>query len=242
MLNALETHSGESNPTSTRYERKFVVPESLRSQFLLKLLTNPSIVRKAYPDRWVQSIYFDDDRLSAYHENVMGSSIRAKFRLRWYGAIDTPLPTKFRLEIKRRAGTVGTKELYYMSDLPAQVISNWRQLRAEIVAALKEERVGCNFKFLSPVLVCSYQRSYYICPQLDLRVTIDRSIGYENYSNFCNRLGQKRLRQKLKSCVIEVKYPIEKNREASKFLQEFNLRLSRNSKYVIGIEELRLDL
>ena len=43
--------------------------------------------KKIYPDRWVNSIYFEDQMDTSILDNLSGINNRAKIRLRWYGNI-----------------------------------------------------------------------------------------------------------------------------------------------------------
>src|SRR6056300_603871 len=90
-----------------RYEIKFILDteQSSKFNFLLSSLTSMS---KAFPDRLVNSIYYDDSSFSSIQDNLMGISHRQKMRLRWYG--DNVLDKRAVFEIKKRNGRLGSKD------------------------------------------------------------------------------------------------------------------------------------
>ena len=69
-----------------RYERKFIIDKKF---FLLNiesiLLESKFSFSKHYDDRVVNSIYFEKQNFNSLLENIDGSNIKKKIRLRWYG-------------------------------------------------------------------------------------------------------------------------------------------------------------
>ena len=68
-----------------RYERKYKVSDLNHHVILQSIRMHPVGLRKIYPDRQINNIYFDSNGLQCYHDNVHGVSERKKFRVRWYG-------------------------------------------------------------------------------------------------------------------------------------------------------------
>ena len=49
------------------------------------VLVNPYCFKEIFHRRSVNNIYFDDQNMSFYRQNVAGDANREKYRLRWYG-------------------------------------------------------------------------------------------------------------------------------------------------------------
>ena len=88
----------EENQNNYRFEKKFVVSKTRLSSVLFELKTSGFF--KIYPNRIVNSIYFDDKYLSAYYENLEGLSNRTKYRFRFYGDFSQNISGKFERKIK----------------------------------------------------------------------------------------------------------------------------------------------
>lgn len=67
-----------------RFERKYVFKDLTVEQIAINLMTSDFFFREHYPQRDINSIYFDKHFRSLI-ENVEGISNREKLRLRWYG-------------------------------------------------------------------------------------------------------------------------------------------------------------
>ncbi len=98
---------------SERTEVKFALPRADLGKLETILSVNCRRVSYRNLTSRVASLYFDDCRLSACHENLDGFSQRAKLRLRWY---DTPFPRgEVFLEVKRRRGRATSKERHRLA-------------------------------------------------------------------------------------------------------------------------------
>ena len=73
------------NPTSFRYERKFLVSELNRFEIESIVRLHPAIFSEIYHQRSVNNIYFDTMNVSNYLDNINGVKQRLKVRIRWYG-------------------------------------------------------------------------------------------------------------------------------------------------------------
>ena len=85
------------------------IVEKIGDNWAVKIISN-FFFRKQYPDRKVNSIYFDDINYSSILENLDGVSSKKKIRVRWYGSqnkLINPI-----LEIKSKKGFVTKKENY----------------------------------------------------------------------------------------------------------------------------------
>ena len=72
-------------PQHARHEVKFTSLPVRYRDLAQWVRLHPAGFHSPYPPRRVNNVYFDDYRLVAYHENLMGDSARSKVRVRWYG-------------------------------------------------------------------------------------------------------------------------------------------------------------
>jgi len=219
-----------------RYERKFKVPVSYHRSFIERAIKhNPFFFREIYNERQVNNIYLDTEELHDYFENVSGVANRKKIRIRWYGStfgvIEHPV-----LEIKIKKGLVGDKwsyalpafglddnfhheriqELFKESDLPLPVLEKLKSMR--------------------PVLINSYRRKYFLSADKNFRITLDTDLKYYpvNGGGFSRSMPYRDDNQ-----IIELKYALENEPVAGKVSAGFPFSLSKNSKYVNGINLTR---
>src|SRR5688572_31919028 len=98
-----------------RYERKFRA-EHVSLAIVLQILKFHRLAfTKAFPDRFINSIYLDTYELDYYNDNIVGLSGRVKQRIRWYGP-DLNQIHNPRLEIKIKENKLGHKRT---SELPS---------------------------------------------------------------------------------------------------------------------------
>ena len=214
-----------------RYERKYLVPENEYQDLVQMIRMHPAHFRVAYPPRWVNNMYFDDPCFKAVHENLEGIAKRRKFRMRWYGLEETFEP---HLEIKFKQGLVGDKINAY----PGLIMNQHKSL-GEIVDTISKTDSRKELQFASgaylPTLLNRYRRLYYHTPE-GIRLTIDEKVAYSS----CNKNAKlsEQFYHLSDMLVIEIKYTHEQSSRAAKVASYFPFRLSKNSKYVNGIDFL----
>jgi len=125
---------------------------------------------KIYLDRFIHSIYFDNYKLSLYHESVEGLVPRKKIRLRSYQKNINKFENS-KLETKINSVEGRYKESK-KADSPLKILRN----------GILDNKYGLLF----PTVQISYQREYYKI--FNIRITIDTKIKYKKYNrNFINR-------------------------------------------------------
>ena len=209
---------------SYRYERKFVVPVHME-QCLSTILRSSSLgFREIYAERLVNNVYFDTPMFRFYNENVQGIADRKKVRIRWYG--ETLKPATCRFEVKRKAGVVGTKDVYSVtvhtgSATPYSVAS--MPLPAELQSEFMEVR---------PVLFNRYKRRYFLSADSRFRITMDYQLQYSHPSvlQYTGNMGTPDVQ-----AVLELKYDRGLDLEAASVAAEIPFPFSRKSKYVTGV-------
>jgi len=225
-----------NNYINLRFERKFIYQNIDLDDLSELVFTNSFGFKEIFAKRKVNNIYFDDINYSFYHQNVSGTGKREKFRLRWYGDDFATIkdPT---FEIKKKFGEVGDKISHKINGFNASL----RDLTREDVCYLVSENIknsndGLESKFnqLQPTLFNSYERKYYLSFCGKFRITLDFNQEFYD-SNYMNFLSSKQIIDE-REIVLELKYNIEDDEEARLVSQEFNSRLTKNSKYVNGID------
>lgn len=217
-----------------RYEIKFVAHASERHAVFQWVRNHWAGFAEPYPLRRVNNVYFDSYELSAFHENLSGTSRRSKVRWRWYG--ETRDPERATLEVKRRRGGLGWKLSWKTSgcDLDRE---SWRSARSHIRRELGPgARIWLDANPL-PVLINRYRRRYFLSGDGAVRLTVDwdQQVYDQKLRSRPNLHRRANLPDTL---VVELKFPVAEHAHASKMVQGLPLRLSRNSKYVIGVQSI----
>lgn len=191
-----------------RHEIKFIINKKEKINFI-----NKNHLNKIFPDRIVESIYFDTKDLQFFSLSEEGVTPRFKIRLRGY---NNEKPSN--LEIKK------TKN-YHREKI---VLKNFQFNSFELHKTLKS--MGINHVVDQKIRV-KYLRSYYEFKDLG-RITMDENIEFFNPSK------EFRNPKKINKIILEVKIQrkeIDKN-HVEKII---NLKESRFSKYCVGINCLR---
>jgi hypothetical protein len=221
-------------PDDARYEVKFVADATRYHELERWILLNPAGFRTSYPPRQVNNVYFDSQDLHAYAENLSGASARSKVRLRWYGETNRPESTI--LEVKRRRNHLGWKFHYPGGALDFGALA-WLGLRRQIRKRLSPEGRIWLDTHPQPVLINRYHRQYFESPEGRLRATLDW-----RQTVLDQRL---KARPNLRQCanlpdtlVMEIKFHRADYALGSAVTRETPIRVSRNSKYMIGVQSI----
>jgi hypothetical protein len=221
-------------PEDARYEIKFVADAIRYREIEQWIRLNPAGFRTAYPPRWVNNTYFDTPDLYAFAENLSGTSARAKVRLRWYG--ETHRPDSTVLEVKRRRNHLGWKIHY--SGRPLDLGAHrWLALRRQLRQAIPPEgRLWLDSHPL-PVLINRYHRQYFDVPGGSLRATLDRrqTVYDQRFASRPNLRSSANLPDTL---VVEIKFGRDDHAFGSRVVEGIPIRVSRNSKYMVGVEAI----
>ena len=191
-----------------RYEIKFSINQKEKNKFI-----NKYQLKKLFPDRIVESVYFDTNDFQFFNLSEEGVTPRFKIRVRGYNneKLDN-------LEIK-------TTNNYHREKI---VIKNFKFGDYELHKSLK--KMGINHIVQKKIRV-KYLRSYYQLENIG-RITLDRNIEFLPPEKYFHNS------KKIKRIILEVK--IQKNNIDKNFIEKIiNLKETRFSKYCIGINSLR---
>ncbi|WP_299674542.1 VTC domain-containing protein [uncultured Dokdonia sp.] len=235
MEKVVAKHMPTTASNNLRYERKFIY-ETITPEDLINtvVLSNSFCFREIFHRRTVNNIYYDDQAMSFYHQNVSGDELRDKYRLRWYGdafeLIEKPV-----LEIKKKYGAVGDKLSFALSEHTFHLKKHTSQeIQQRIREAIKENHtpeLALKLGNLTPSLYNSYERRYFLSDCGNYRITIDYNMTFYN-PHFPD---YDRSKEPLSDTVLELKYNVSDDKESRKLTQQFTARLSKNSKYVRGV-------
>ena len=122
----------------------------------------------------IRSIYFDDKKNNCFYENENGTDPREKFRIRIY---DGDFSTIF-LECKGKENGMTYKEHSLITEEMCRNI-----LRGKFLADGKNDKLlskfflQCRGRGLRPKVIVAYERTPFIYPAGNVRITLDRNIG-----------------------------------------------------------------
>jgi len=220
-----------------RYERKFIVPDLYKSNDLeFAIKKNKYLFREVYYERQINNIYFDTAGYNDYFDNVLGVSDRKKIRIRWYGTTLGEV-VKPVLEVKIKKGLVGDKWSYKLK--PFIMDNNFTS--EYIQKIFKESNLPLpileSIRLITPTLLNSYSRKYYLSANNKFRITIDYNLLYYKIDKQFNNFNF--APQKDENKIVELKYNIEDDKIAHEIATQFPFRLSKNSKYVNGVNTIK---
>lgn len=220
-----------------RYERKFTVPDGYKTSAIeVTVKKNNYLFREVYYQRQVNNIYFDTAGYNDYFDNVLGVSDRKKIRIRWYGdtlgEIKKPV-----LEIKIKKGLVGDKWSYKLNPF---VLDN--SFTTETIQKIfKESNLPLpileSTKLVTPTLLNSYSRKYYLSANNKFRITVDFNLKYFKIDKQFNNFNIAATKDENK--IVELKYNIEDDISAQQITTQLPFRINKNSKYVNGVNTIK---
>jgi SPX domain protein involved in polyphosphate accumulation len=218
-----------------RYEIKLPCPSTLLPQVQSWVRLHPAHWRVAYPPRQVNNVYFDTADCACMNENLGGVAGRAKLRLRWYGEVLDTIDHA-RLELKRKEGKVGWKEICPLELALDLTSESWREVQQWLRDAVDDQARMWLAQFPHPVLINHYHRAYYVTPDGSLRLTIDTRLrAYDQRASA--RPNLRRPAPIADRIVVELKAGADpaSSQRLSDALARFPLRPDRHSKYVNGM-------
>ena len=226
-----------TEPRPLRYERKFVVDALTLPEVEALVRFHPALFSEVYPPRHVNNLYLDSPDLASYVDNLDGVRDRAKVRIRWYGDL-FGLVHRPVLELKIKQGLVGRKEAH---ELPAFLID--REFDSDRLARILSgaglsERLRHSVTTLDARLLNRYRRRYFLSSDGRVRLTMDSDLDFY-------RVGPRDhafvARWRDRECtILELKYDVEHEERAAQVASRLPFRMTKNSKYVGGLEAVNL--
>ncbi len=182
----------------------------------------------------IHSLYFDDYRNSCAFDNDAGNSERSKWRIRYYDEDDSFI----RLERKRKKQDLCYKESCQLKkDEYDKIIGGnisdvlWNTDQK----LLKEFCIDVMTKGFAPKIIIDYERTAFVDPVLNVRITFDRNIsGSLQIEGFMERDYLKFPVQNRGEHILEVKFDDLLPEHLEKILHESRLQRNTFSKYYLG--------
>jgi len=222
-------------PTDLRYERKFLPAGFSITEVLALVRQHPALFREAYPERPVNNLYFDTPGLRHYFDHVNGAACREKVRLRWYGEFHGRVENP-RLEFKHRQGLLGGKTTHGLPAFSVNGGFDRDALAALWTRADLPEATRLRLRRVQPVLANRYRRRYFVSADGHFRLTLDWAMV--TYDVRAAAQAPRALRSDEPRLILEMKYDPAHAAEADRVANAFPFRLTRCSKYVLGVEGL----
>lgn len=214
-----------------RHELKFQVSdlELQMIRYRLKLLMQADIHQDedAYT---VRSLYFDDLYDSCMRENEDGVDNRRKYRIRIYNGSDRVIKLEKKIKIRGMTRKVSqeisrTDCLTYMSGKAIELGADHSDLERELYAEMK-------MSGMHPVSIVEYERTAFVEPKGNVRITFDRNIGVnEKMEEFLDQDISPVPVLPMGVHVLEVKYDELLPEYISQVLETGGLQRSSFSKY-----------
>ena len=189
----------------------------------------------------IRSLYFDDYRDSCMEENESGIDQRKKFRIRTYGSDAAVI----HLEIKEKVRGLTKKSA---CDLTRQeyesILTGELPLAFDPRKPLNQLQLQMRMTGMQPKAIIVYERSAFVCPLGNVRITFDRNIMASKYRETLFEETVSGLVPVLPvgMHILEVKYDEFLPDYISEVLELGNLRQTAFSKYYLGRLALQGDL
>ena len=223
-----------------RVEDKFICSDG--DMLLLQSRVQAVLQPDKYSDHGsykITSLYFDtkDDR--HLRDTIEGVSHRKKFRIRIYNG-ETDL---IKLEVKYKAYNRILKKTNTISKSDAEKLIMGQCILDEELASMDSPVTLFNLaiqnELLRPKVVVEYDRSAYIFPPGNVRITFDRNIRCSSEIDYflVNRCNYAMLRDLNK--VLEVKYDEFLSGFIAQILENGNMLQTSFSKYRLCREQIR---
>ena len=205
-------------------------------QIVLFLTLNHYGFRESFPARFVNSIYFDSHDLRFAKDNIEGLAERTKIRIRWYGENQNRMQQPV-LEFKHKRGLAGYKVRHSMVDFGV----GGEGLGEVLPVAIKDSNLPVGvaeiIHTVNPTLICRYRRRYFETVGLAVRATVDEKLYYRPVGRSSEMLD--RGINDFFSVILELKYDPDLEDLVKEITNEIPIRLSKSSKYLMGLGRLR---
>lgn len=215
-----------------RFERKYEF--NIQDSKVLEGLLFCGGFKEAFPERIVNSIYYDDDDFSLFRDAEYGVSERHKIRIRFYNNDQLGI----NIEKKNRRGEYNWKDYGEVKTNKGDLlVLNTKQINGIDKKIIIPSTLNIKYR---PKIIVSYKRNYFVSFDGLLRATIDNNIKFLNISSKSNILEINRIRS-LDHAILEIKYNsnyFPDSEILKSLVEKLNLILCRSSKYCKGISLL----
>ena len=206
--------------TDQRFERKFIIRELNNSEIISALYLSNYKLIKVFPNRLVNSIYFDNDIYDSVNQNLDGINDKIKFRVRWYGKKNIIQQPTLEIKIKKDFQSIKKNKSLNILD-PIE----FNSASINILTKRLKNILSLNLK---PVISTHYNRIYLNSNLYNIRSTLDYNLHYHNLNCFYKNNFQRYLNYK----VLELKYKSIDENHLKELAEFINIRATKSSKYI----------
>ena len=142
--------------------------------------------------------------------------------------------------MKQKSGMLGWKERYEVQ--PIDVDFN-RKIATSHLLKFKSgvaddilQVSGVDLAFLKPTLINNYEREYYLTADENFRLTVDTNLQFYDINPFRIFSGMPFQKDRI---VVELKFSEDCYEMAEFVTSRLPIRLTKSSKYVVGVDRLR---
>ncbi|MDF2437024.1 MAG: hypothetical protein K0Q95_1400 [Bacteroidota bacterium] len=220
-----------------RYERKFLITDYSFKDVEQIIKFHPACFSEIFHQRQVNNIYFDTLGFANYYDNVEGSRERLKVRIRWYGDLFGEI-SKPVLEYKIKKGLLGKKDSYRLNPFILGQSFSRKNIESSMLNLNIPENIQNELLSLKPALLNNYIRKYFLSADKKFRITVDFDLNYYKIFYGTNPFLHKTLDHR--AVVLELKYDSEDEAQAKEIGTDLPFMMTKNSKYLRGLELLFL--
>lgn len=176
MIQSQSLLHAEARQEPFRHELKYVCSEG--ALHLIRARIEPVCQMDAHTTAQgiydIRSVYFDDSRDTCFYENEDGADPREKFRIRIYNGSDS----RISLECKKKERYMTHKDSCFLTKQQCWDILNGSFTLSSPGSGLLRKFYGqYSQNFLRPKVIVAYQRTPFVYPAGNVRITFDRNIG-----------------------------------------------------------------
>lgn len=159
-----------------RVENKYIVTDAriicLQEELKQFMAYDSHATENAY---LIRSVYFDDLQNSCLHENEDGTDERGKFRIRTYNNKRDDIHLEQKSKTHGYTGKIA--EPISLLDCMEYLNGNTVDIKKEDGFLKKKLYAGMLSKGLQPVCIVEYERTAFVEPLGNVRITFDQNIG-----------------------------------------------------------------
>ena len=208
------------------------IPYNISNFFLIEnCLNSIKNLKKQFPARKINSIYFDNLNNQIARDNLSGISKRCKLRIRYYGSNKD---ANCCIEIKKKLNRFGSKKIINLNDKFKKInLSKVFSLENQYYKEIIKDDYARNYIFndlINPQLSVSYSRDYFIVN--GVRITHDKNIEFEPYG--IDKLTTQNLIKDYLN-VLEIKFDYKNVDYVYEILEHIPIKPKRFSKYLRGL-------
>lgn len=222
---------------NARYEQKFVVEKRTVADVLSLVRRHPASFHETFRERIVNNIYLDTPGLNDFQAHVNGLAHRVKNRIRWYGRA-TPQIDHPAYERKLRDGRITGKITHRLAGFRLDRNRVPNCLKQSLASSQLPEVLQEALRRCEPVLFNRYRRHYFASADGRFRLTVDSELRFGEIGQAA--LPDQQLSSPSDFLVLELKYLPQHAEPAARVSASLPFPMSRCSKYVLGIQRIRL--